>query len=287
MDDDDKQSIHRTSDIIGFVKKIYRSYRLRGIPQEQRANTGLLNPQSRLQQLMATYLVPDPEVLWCLPAIRKGKTILQSSPIQIIFSTSSPETNHLVAMRLKKITGLPWVADFRDGWLFEPLRTIRNTSQIRKKIENYLENKVINAADKVITVNNTIARDFKLRYPHRGNHIEVISNGFDSNDFLDIERNVPNKRNRKFKIVHTGSLSASRSGTSINKVLKAGELTKEEIGDVLFAEFEFSFVGLLTNIEKEMVEASAIKENIIRCGLVPHADALSYQVNADILLLII
>lgn len=59
---------------------------------------------------------PDPQVGWYVPAVLAGRRELRRKPADAILSSSFPITAHLVARRLQRATGLPWVADFRDPW---------------------------------------------------------------------------------------------------------------------------------------------------------------------------
>ena len=39
----------------------------------------------------------------------------------VLYSTSSPVSAHLVALLVSRATGIPWVADFRDAWTKNPM----------------------------------------------------------------------------------------------------------------------------------------------------------------------
>ena len=59
---------------------------------------------------------PDYQYRWkniCLEAINKHVNL---DNIDIIYSTSSPITCHLIAKTLKRKLNIPWVADLRDLW---------------------------------------------------------------------------------------------------------------------------------------------------------------------------
>ena len=38
----------------------------------------------------------------------------------LLYSTSAPYAGHLVALVIARLTGIPWVADFRDEWASNP-----------------------------------------------------------------------------------------------------------------------------------------------------------------------
>jgi len=59
---------------------------------------------------------PDPKVGWVRPAVKLGRVLAENKRYRCLISTSPPMSTHLVAMKLSKEFGIPWVADFRDFW---------------------------------------------------------------------------------------------------------------------------------------------------------------------------
>lgn len=284
LPDDADRLIFRADELFGFFKRAYRALKLRQVPVYQRGIIGLLPPGGRLERWKFTYMVPDPKIIWHPPAVRQGRKVLRSQPIRLLYSTSPPETSHLVALKLKQETGLPWVADFRDGWLFEPLISARLSSTLRHRLEASLEQKVILTADRVITVNEVIAADMAQRYPKAANKISVIPNGYDSDDFAHLQRQVPLPD--KFRLIYTGSLSLSRQGTSLSGLLTALQAMHAS-NLAMMKHLEIVLVGNLAATELQAIEQSGVCQYFSLIGSVPYQQALQYQVDADILLLII
>src|SRR5439155_22311733 len=118
-----------------------------------------------------------------------------------VITTSPPVSAHLLGLRLARL-GIPWIAEFRDGWRFErpwgdwPLRA-------QRALDDRLEQQVVRRADAVVAVPSPIAEDLERRY---GRSVSLITNGFDPEDvdeggngragLLDPQR---------LSIVHTGS----------------------------------------------------------------------------------
>ena len=67
--------------------------------------------------------LPDEEIGWYNFALEEGKKILRDEKIDLIFSTSPPETAHLIARKLKRHRHLPWIADLRDLWADDHFRS--------------------------------------------------------------------------------------------------------------------------------------------------------------------
>jgi hypothetical protein len=138
---------------------------------------------------------PDGQIGWYPYAKHEGLRVIHAQEPKIIFSTSSPVTDHLIAYELKRKTGLPWVAELRDLWTqnhnFQRVRPLRS-------LEIRLEKRVLNAADAVLTVSEPWAEELRqhVRVP-----VYVIYNGFDSSDYLS---HYPLAR--PFTISYTGIL---------------------------------------------------------------------------------
>ena len=60
--------------------------------------------------------VPDARVGWVRPTTRHVLRKLRESPVDLIVTTGPPHSMHLIGLALKRATGIPWVADFRDPW---------------------------------------------------------------------------------------------------------------------------------------------------------------------------
>ena len=141
-----------------------------------RAATRFLRGLSRL------VLVPDAYVGWSRRAAAVAEEEIARHPCALLFTTSSPDSAHLVGRTVKRATGLPWVADFRDPWTARlsyapptPLHHLRHLA---------LERSCLHEADAVVVTTPETRDDFLKR--HGGldpAKFCVIANGFDEEDF--------------------------------------------------------------------------------------------------------
>ena len=58
--------------------------------------------------------VPDAQIEWLPLALSEAISLVRRHKVDLIWSTSDPFTDHLVAYLLKRLGARPWVADFRD-----------------------------------------------------------------------------------------------------------------------------------------------------------------------------
>lgn len=116
------------------------------------------------------FYFPDLKRGWIYFAYKKLKKLIEVHDISAVITTSPPPSVHLLGLKLKKISNIPWVADFRDYWFPLPIEKIYPDG-IMKNYSLKLKAKIMKKADKVVSVNNDLKSYFG-----RG---EVIMNGAD------------------------------------------------------------------------------------------------------------
>jgi len=128
--------------------------------------------------------LPDRWVGWWLGGLFSGlKMIWQQRP-KVIFSTYPVATAHLIGLTLQRLTGLPWVADFRDS-MTEPNypREAR-----RRRVYLWLERRVVQAASRVIFTTPGAVRMYQQRYPDLpAQRWILIPNGYNEAIFSELE----------------------------------------------------------------------------------------------------
>jgi len=132
--------------------------------------------------IRAAFFVPDARIGWLPFAASLGKKIIAREQIDLIYSSAPPYTAHLIAGRLHRRTGLPWVADFRDSWIgwlsapqWRPLPS--------RAVEKWMERGVLRDATRVLAVSAGVREDLLSRHPHlRDGRWHILTNGYDSAD---------------------------------------------------------------------------------------------------------
>ena len=220
--------------------------------------------------------IPDPFIGWLPFAVLRGINIIKEEKVDAILSTSMPNTCHLLALILKKISKLPWIADFREAWTQNPFIVY---PKVVLNVENKMEASVIKNAEKITAINDPIRNDLIGKYPDQTpGKFMTIPHGFDPEDFRDVEK-LPSK---KFTITYTGSLYGRRSAKTFLEAIK------EIIGDDknMKNELRIQFVGNV-HTAKEITERLNLTDLVTTSGFVSHQQVFSYLVNSDVLLLII
>ena len=191
-----------------------------------------------------------------------------------------------IGLVLSEKYGLPLISDFRDGLLFEPVEEARMRHSATNRHYEALEAKVVARSSLVLTVSEPISAYFRERYAHP--NVVTLHNGFDLNDVaLDDTFELPLG---VLNIVHTGRLGASRQATSgsgrgVDALSTALRLMLARSPEMA-SKFKLHFVGQLSHSEQSCLSTLVAQQVVKIWGHLPRAKALSFQRQADILLLI-
>ncbi len=183
-----------------------------GLKRDTKLKTGIINKRnstsltSRISLwIRGNLFIPDARKFWIKPSISFLSSYLKNKNVDAIVTNGTPHSLHLIGLELKKKFNLPWLADFRDPWTnIDFYSELMLTSWADKK-HHKLEKEVITTADCVTVTTPGTKSDFLADYPD--SNIEVITNGFDPEDFEDIDIQLDNK----FVIAHIGVLTPSRN----------------------------------------------------------------------------
>ena len=238
---------------------------------------------SHLKDWLTWWLhIPDNHICWLPFGLLKAIKAIKKHKISIIYSTSPYMTAHLIAGLAKKITKIPWVADFRDPWRANPFRNI--PYKILNHWDSILEAWTVKQANHIICVTEYMKNDFINRYPFIKNKISYIPNGYDPEDYENLK---PIREFDKdfFVITHTGTFYGPRSPIPIFKALN---LLKKQLPD-LAKKLRLQLIGNPTyNGERleEIADKFNITEMVKVISTVPKYKALCYLKGSDALLLV-
>ncbi|HPF91315.1 MAG TPA: glycosyltransferase [Flavobacteriales bacterium] len=255
--------------------------RFTGRAQHEKVQTAFLSEQGRggwkedlALWVRSNFFIPDARVWWVKPSVRYLKAYLRDHPVDAIISTGPPHSMHLIAMALKKSTGLPWIADFRDPWTGIDFYGQLSLTKWADRRHHRLEREVLTTADRVVTVSWSWAKDLEVL---GAKEVEVITNGFDRDDVPK----EPVPVDERFSLVHVGSMSATRDLPGLWKALAA-----IAADDPVFRErFVLRFVGPVDHNVVESATAAGLGAHIERLGRLSHAEAMRQMQRARVLLL--
>jgi hypothetical protein len=222
-------------------------------------------------------IVPDSTVLsWGPAAARTATSILRQDPPDVVFTSSPPESVHLLGLLLSG-RGVPWVADFRDGWTFEP-PTLR---PYMRGLDGALERLVVTRAAAVTAATAPLA-DY-LRTRNGKTRVVHLSNGFDPALVAAASDEHHTLDPGRFSLVYTGT--GGLDGKDPRPFLRALQVVLAEQPE-LSAKLEVVFAGNFTGAEVAAMNAAPLRGVVRTLGHVPHLRSLGLQQAADGLLLI-
>jgi glycosyltransferase involved in cell wall biosynthesis len=226
--------------------------------------------------------LPDDQVGWLLPGLTAALRICRQERIAAVVTSGPPHTAHLIGWWLKRLTGVRWVADFRDPWTGNEGKPRPMRSALSDRLEAWMEGRVVAAADHVVLVTARLCDEFTDRYPHLpAAKFTTIWNGFDADDFEPHSADQPVQG--PFTIAHVGSLYLRRSPsaflTAVSDLLRQGRMRPDDVRVVFAGEFADG-----CQVDR-LVPALGLSAIVTVTDPIAHRDAIGLMVRADLLLL--
>lgn len=220
--------------------------------------------------------IPDPRKGWNRFALKKALELIKTEKIEVVITSGPPHSTHLIGSKIKELTGIRWIADFRDPWTDIYYYKELYHSRIATWFDKILEKKVLSFADKIITVSEEVGKLLLRKIPTEAGKIVVIPNGYDEADFL----NALPIQNEFFTITYTGTISMSYR---IESFVEAIDLLPDDVK----ARVKIRFVG---NVPDEILQLFKLKNldfMVEVLGYIPHDQAISQMISASMLLMAI
>ena len=240
-------------------------------------------PSDRELKRIIDWVLPEEQLVsWAPHAVRRGYEIAQKLGVEVLLSSSPHVTSHIVAYFIHRAwPGIPWVADFRDGWMFEPPGRIRGLAAFSA----FMERLVLRSADWVTCASDPITQDILHRHPVLAGRANTITNGFDPSDFEAIPTSSSGvvTGDDAFTLVHTGSFSRSSSRRRMEPLLDGFLQAARMLGS---NRLRLLLVGELTQSEKDVANSIHPEAHVVCAGLVAPAKARAFQRQADLLIVV-
>ena len=259
-----KQPIWEPTDVLFWKKN-----------KEQKKGVSNVGKNGLLSFVRGNFFIPDPKVFWVKPSVKFLQNYLNTNKIDVIISTGPPHSMHLIAQKLHQKNNVKWLADFRDPWSNLYYNKDFNQLSFAKNKNRKLENFVLENADCVLTVSNSLKEEFS----RKSKRVEVITNGFDDEVLASKEVVL----DIKFSISYIGLLPKQSNPKILFKVLRELSLENSEFEKDL----EINFIGDISDEVKAEVKLNKLESNTAFLGYVTHEIAIEYQKKSQVLLLLI
>ena len=226
---------------------------------------------------------PDRWTSWQFDGVRQGLKLIEEFKPDVIWSTYPIATAHVIAAKLHRKTGIPWVADFRDPMAQDDYPADLVTRQQYRDIEAQA---AAHARFCVFTTPGA-ARMYQQRYPANASRMLVLENGYDEESFAatgpQVEVGTPVEAvKRPLVMLHSGIVYPSeRDPTQLFQAL--GRLQKA--GTLSPADLRIRFrASVHDDLLQSLAQAHGAQDFIELCPAIPYRAALAEMLAVDALL---
>lgn len=226
--------------------------------------------------------LPDRWVTWSLGAIPAGLRIIRRQKIDIIFSTFPIATAILIGWNLHRLTGRPWVADFRDLMTEDDYPVDPRTRRVYRS----LESKAVHHAARIIFTAPSAVEEYLRRYPELNREkCVVIANGYEEEDFQGIttENSASREHSPPLCLVHNGLIYPQERDPrpffrALSRLKKEGRLGPAVQIDLRASGSDDLYSKMLTELD--------LTDVVKLLPAVPYRESLKESAAADGLLLL-
>jgi len=251
--------------------------RLRGGEGQGRRSGRTFAP---LRALSDWWLLPDSYAGWARRAREAAAARVAAgecgaaSRVDVVLSSSPPDSVHLAARFLARDTGLPWIADFRDPWIGLAFR--RPPTPWHAARQAAMESSVLDSASLVLAASRTHADALAARERARPRDLLHLPNGFEPAPRVAIPRDADH-----FRVAFTGTLSlVDDVGTLLDAVHRL--LAREPAAR---STLRVELAGPYDEDWRARAHALGLDGVVSFLGSRPHAETRALQRAADLLLL--
>lgn len=215
--------------------------------------------------------IPDPRVFWVRNAAKFALDLIRKDDIATVITTGPPHSMHLIGRRIKKKSGVKWLADFRDPWSKWDVLAKLKTSDLAMLAHKHLESKVLKEADQVTTVSPRLAKSLGCA--------QVLYNGVtpahDTGSLPD---------DNHFTIGYFGMLNELRNPSQLWLLLD--QMCRENTD--FDRRLRIKIGGIVSgSILDELSKLKKLKSKIDFIGYVPHEEVQKEYQKCDLLLLLL
>jgi len=241
------------------------------------------------------------QAAWFAPALAASLAEIDRSRPDVVLTSSQPYVVHLVGRELRRRTGVPWVADFRDPWTSAWGRSWPDETAYRWECDR--EDEVLADADRVVANTPGSRRELLARRPWIAEgKVDVVPNGYDP---ADLKVDPAPRSADELLVVHSGAFRAAPPGPA-RRGLRAlvdrrafaalpFDLSAHSPAPLLRAmalargrtsrRIRARLVGTLDARWLELARSLGVADDVEAPGYRPHREATSHLLAADLLYL--
>jgi glycosyltransferase involved in cell wall biosynthesis len=234
--------------------------------------------------------LPDQWMTWWFGGVPAGLRLIRRYRPKLIWSTHPIATAHLIGSSLHRLTGVPWIADFRDPMIEHDQKTgyMFPEDALQRRAYLAIERQVAKRAVRATFCTQGALELTRRRHPGLPEgRWSVIENGYDETPFADAERHATESTHAggPCVLLHSGLLYTSESRNpsaffdALKQLVSNGHISKTRLQVVLRATGHDEIYGKLI-AERGLQDIVRLKPPI------PYREALAEMLTADGLLVV-
>jgi len=185
--------------------------------------------------IRANLFFPDSRMFWINRVTNKATKYIKKNNINCLITTAPPFSTHLIGLKIKKITGIKWISDFRDPWSgFFQFKLLPMLSCVRNKHLKY-ELKCLKSADTIITTSPSLTNQYSLI----NSNTYTIYNGY--NSFIEP------KNSDKFLLIYSGVMKSVQNPKNLwivlNEICKENKEFFDDLSIRLIGDFDSAIIS--------------------------------------------
>ena len=228
-----------------------------------------------LRRLGDWFLLPDSYTGWARRAEAVAAERLATGDIDVLLTSSPPDSTHLAGRALAERFHVPWVADFRDPWIGLHFRT-PPTAWHRAR-QAAFERRVLERADLTLTASRTHLETLGRSSGARARRAAHLPNGYEP---FSVRAPVE-VDSAHFRLAFTGTLSLMQDAATL---LEALRLLLERV-PAARATLRVDLAGPYDTDYEARAAALGLADVVEFHGPLAHAESRALQRRADALLL--
>ena len=171
--------------------------------RKSNAHSDVLKSLEYIERLdmVSDKIISATDLRWLFPLIKRSLKLINARNIDIVFHSGPQFLPFTNCIPVKKYTGVPYIIDLRDPWLLDDQPTtggLRNWTY--SNMNKFFQPRVFESASAIVLNNNQMKSMYSKQYPSLSEKMLTINNGYDPEDYEDIEPTQIDK----FRIVFPG-----------------------------------------------------------------------------------
>lgn len=225
--------------------------------------------------------LPDRWVSWWLGGVASGLRLIRRERPKVLWSTYPIATSHLIGLTLHRLTGIPWIADFRDSMTEDHYPP----EPAKRRLYRRIESQVVRHCRRAVFTTPGAVRMYAGRYPQLpGERWAMIANGYDEENFVQAAGGGAQRPDGgPLTLVHSGILYPAERDprqffAALADLKRAGRVSADTLNVVLRASGHDGY-------HRRLLQEQGIEDLVRLEPGVPYVQALREMLDADGLLL--